>query len=125
MHPTLGFLIVLVLYLPLILYIALVPRMDSLFARLFEPPVKNRSEFDFIVVGAGSSGSVVAGRLAENGHQVLLIEAGGPQTFLHAIPALCAMFQKTSYDWQYQTVPQKHAPFKALKGMYYLQQRYI
>ena len=38
--------------------------------------------FDFIVVGSGTSGSVVAGRLAEAGHNILLVEAGGPAHFL-------------------------------------------
>jgi len=51
-------------------------------------PVKDNAEFDFIVVGAGSAGSVVAGRLAEAGHQVLLVEAGGPSNWIQSIPGL-------------------------------------
>ena len=42
------------------------------------PSAPAREEFDFIVVGGGSSGSVVAARLAQANHSVLLLEAGGP-----------------------------------------------
>ena len=45
-------------------------------------PPSNGSEYDYIVVGSGTSGSVVAGRLAEAGHRILLVEAGGPPHFL-------------------------------------------
>jgi choline dehydrogenase len=47
------------------------------------------SEFDYIIVGGGSSGCVVAARLSENpGNRVLLIESGARDTdrFIH-IPA--------------------------------------
>ena len=104
-------------HLPLILYIHLTPVFHKLFERYFWlSGVKNQSEFDFIVVGAGSAGSVVAGRLAENGHQVLLLEAGGPANWFMTIPLLVASFQKTPYDWQYETVPQEEGKFRYRKG---------
>lgn len=71
-------------------------------------------EFDFIVVGAGSSGCVVANRLSEiENATVLLIEAGGVDS-LHSdvdIPLAYLRLQLTDVDWQYKTVPQKQACF--------------
>ena len=61
--------------LPLALYINLTPILQSLFARFILPGVPDKAEFDFVIVGAGSAGSVGAGRLAEHCAQVLLIEA--------------------------------------------------
>lgn len=56
--------------------------------RITHPPPANGTTYDFIVVGSGSAGSVVAARLAEGGHSVLLLEAGGASNFLQSVPAL-------------------------------------
>lgn len=64
------------------------------------------------LVGAGSAGSVVAGRLSELPCvSVLLLEAGGPPPVLTEIPALARFFWYSDLDWQYKTTPQKHAGF--------------
>lgn len=59
-------------------------------------------EYDFIVVGAGSAGSIVASRLSENENwKVLLLEAGENPPFESEIPMLCFTLQHTKYDWAY------------------------
>ncbi len=71
-------------------------------------------EADYVVVGSGSSGAAIAGRLAQSGASVIVLEAGktdekllvkkpglvGP---MHAVPQL-----KKPFDWGYYSVPQKH-----------------
>ena len=112
--------VLLVCNAPLFIYIHLTPVIHQLLAKyIFPTKIRNGSEFDFIVVGAGSAGSVVAGRLAEHGHQVLLLEAGGPANWFMTIPYLGSLFQKTPYDWQYSTVPQKFGQFGYLQGNLY------
>lgn len=49
--------------------------------------------FDYVVVGAGSAGCVVASRLAETG-STLLLEAGGPDSGVHAGADLRAFIEK-------------------------------
>ena len=64
--------------------------------------------YDYIVVGAGSAGCAVAGRLSEHeGYRVLLLEAGGPdvEPDIH-IPAHFSNMFHTAMDWGYETVPQ-------------------
>lgn len=74
------------------------------------------SEYDYIIVGSGSSGSVLANRLSENPHHsVLLLEAGGNDNLISDIPIAYQLLQKTKLDWSYQTQPQRHACF-GLKG---------
>jgi choline dehydrogenase len=65
--------------------------------------------YDYIIVGAGSAGCTVAGRLSEQGKQVLLLEAGTPDDShnIH-IPAAFPYLFKTSNDWAYPIEPQEH-----------------
>ncbi len=73
--------------------------------------LEDGKEYDYIVVGAGSAGCVLANRLSEDPNvTVLLIEAGGLDTKqeIH-VPLAYPKLQKSEVDWQYTTVPQKHA----------------
>ncbi|XP_023338867.1 glucose dehydrogenase [FAD, quinone], partial [Eurytemora carolleeae] len=63
--------------------------------------------YDFIVVGGGSAGAVVANRLSENPDwKVLLLEAGGDESEISDVPVLAAYLQLGRMDWKYKTEPQ-------------------
>ncbi|XP_060603817.1 glucose dehydrogenase [FAD, quinone]-like [Ruditapes philippinarum] len=65
--------------------------------------------YDYVVIGAGSAGSVLAARLSEDkDSKVLLIEAGGhyDESENFHIPLLWTLSQKTKYDWEFYTEPQ-------------------
>ncbi|XP_039749971.1 glucose dehydrogenase [FAD, quinone]-like [Pararge aegeria] len=64
--------------------------------------VTDDAVYDYIVVGAGSAGSIVANRLTENPNvHVLLVEAGGDPPIETAIPAMFAFLPKSTIDWNF------------------------
>jgi choline dehydrogenase len=73
--------------------------------------IPDNSEFDYVVVGAGSSGCVMAAKLSAGGqHRVLLLEAGGRDTsFNIKVPLFVAhVLNDESLIWPYMTEPQTH-----------------
>jgi len=66
------------------------------------------AEFDYVIVGAGSAGCVLANRLSENpATRVLLLEAGGHDRAREVhIPIAFPKLFKTEHDWNYETEPQ-------------------
>ncbi len=74
--------------------------------------------FDYIVVGAGSAGCVLANRLTEDGkHTVLLVEAGGSdRNPLFSVPLLAGVaYWHRPTNWNYATTPQKGLDGRRIK----------
>ncbi|BAZ10870.1 glucose-methanol-choline oxidoreductase [Calothrix sp. NIES-4071] len=71
---------------------------------------KVRSKYDYIVIGAGSAGCVIANRMSQNSDiTVLLLEAGNPDTKPEIfIPSKASSLQGSEVDWGYMSEPEPY-----------------
>lgn len=102
LFPALGVLVILRLAIHLYR-----PDIEDAENRVRDHPFEQLYEcYDFIVVGGGSAGAVVASRLSENPEwKVLLLEAGQDENVLSDVPVLFPALQLSSIDWQFETEP--------------------
>ncbi|XP_061179543.1 glucose dehydrogenase [FAD, quinone]-like [Saccostrea echinata] len=95
-----------------VILIAVVVSFISKYNENGAPPVSFNKTYDYIIVGAGSAGCVLANRLSEDPESsVLIVEAGGSEDDnpMIQVPIAALALQNSKEDWAFRTVPQKQA----------------
>uniref|UniRef100_A0A2A4K6C3 Glucose-methanol-choline oxidoreductase N-terminal domain-containing protein n=1 Tax=Heliothis virescens TaxID=7102 RepID=A0A2A4K6C3_HELVI len=89
----------------------LIIRLLELTGYLYPPPakLKNGDNYDYIIVGGGAAGSVIATRLAQQKYNVLLLEAGQDAPYESTYPSLMSYLKHTKSDWNYTSENDKHS----------------
>lgn len=85
--------------------------IDDTIDGIFSQPLNLRASYDFIIVGAGTAGCVLANRLSENADwNVLLVEAGSDENVLMNVPSFVHFLQLNDIiNWQYRAERSENA----------------
>lgn len=85
--------------------------LANIFSLKFPDSGPLRKEYDFVIVGSGPAGCVLANRLSENGkYSVLILEAGSTESPITSdLPISSPNLQSTSFNWGYETTRQSQA----------------
>lgn len=73
--------------------------------RIRDYPVQHiHKVYDFIIIGGGSAGAILASRLSEISEwNILLLEAGPDETYLSDVPLVYPVLQQSDLDWKFKT----------------------
>lgn len=72
--------------------------------------VSDLGTFDFVIVGGGAAGTLLANRLSQiSKWKILLLEAGGAETDFTHIPAMNYYLRSSPFNWGYFTKPQSNS----------------